>query len=230
MHDQLELTPVPIMARNDVTSNGVESISKEDPSMQELNTIFSARSKHVCWTCGGTSQKHQKVCSDCRVGRYCCKACQRQHWPQHREVCEKGGKARQRAAKLFIKPEDPATGYFSMAMKRAFPTLAAFNASLAGPGGARPGRTSAVATVSIVPLAHTVLVLTPLRIVLRPEAYYPPLEEEYIYLVVDVVPPGAAKQESARIRALDTEEESDIEVPIEDSKIMVVHVTDIYGG
>lgn len=28
-----------------------------------------------------------KVCSKCKMGKYCSAACQKEHWPQHKKVC-----------------------------------------------------------------------------------------------------------------------------------------------
>jgi hypothetical protein len=31
---------------------------------------------------------HSTKCSGCKTARYCCKACQVQHWKQHKPVCK----------------------------------------------------------------------------------------------------------------------------------------------
>ena len=45
-------------------------------------------SNHVCWTCGSAHGSKLKVCSSCRVSRFCSNACQAESWANgHKETC-----------------------------------------------------------------------------------------------------------------------------------------------
>jgi TPR repeat protein len=46
------------------------------------------------------------ICSGCRDEWYCCEACQRQHWRDHKQDCERG--AADAAVCLRVKPYSPA--------------------------------------------------------------------------------------------------------------------------
>jgi hypothetical protein len=48
------------------------------------------------------------TCANCRVARYCCRLCQRQHWKQHKPVCQALTAARADAAAQSGANEDSA--------------------------------------------------------------------------------------------------------------------------
>jgi hypothetical protein len=47
------------------------------------------RRKPRCAACGGKDVPRFKVCAGCDIARYCNAQCQKEHWPQHRQVCLK---------------------------------------------------------------------------------------------------------------------------------------------
>ncbi|KAF8878364.1 hypothetical protein CPB84DRAFT_1688354, partial [Gymnopilus junonius] len=40
-----------------------------------------------CMTCGKDAQSDLKVCSGCKVAKYCSKQCQKEDWKNHKKEC-----------------------------------------------------------------------------------------------------------------------------------------------
>jgi hypothetical protein len=64
-----------------VAANHGSSSSASSSSMSMSVTLDKA-----CANCG--SRQARLKCSRCEMVRYCCKECQRAHWPQHRVECQ----------------------------------------------------------------------------------------------------------------------------------------------
>jgi len=58
-----------------------------------LNDLYKQTKKlPKVGTCSGCqkqmARKDLMICKDCRVAQYCCVGCQKQDWPDHKEMCE----------------------------------------------------------------------------------------------------------------------------------------------
>ena len=59
-----------------------------------LNDLYKQTKKKLpkVGMCNGCQKKMERknlmICNNCRVAQYCCIECQKQHWPEHKRMCE----------------------------------------------------------------------------------------------------------------------------------------------
>ena len=78
----------PVQSRN----LGVGLRSAKD----QVKSTFTATTLQICNVCGKQTQGLR--CVSCGLAVYCSKACQRQHWPQHKALCKRTKKEKKEAA------------------------------------------------------------------------------------------------------------------------------------
>ncbi len=82
--------------------NYIERVNGPKPTVNEylklikrwprLRKYWPRLRRRVCWGCGkqyDLSEPRLWVCGECGEARYCDEACQRAHWPEHRDPCLK---------------------------------------------------------------------------------------------------------------------------------------------
>ena len=78
-----------MQGRENVATNELIKAMKRWPRIRKY---WPRLRRRICWGCGkqyDLSEPRLWVCSECGEARYCDKACQRAHWPEHMGPCLK---------------------------------------------------------------------------------------------------------------------------------------------
>ena len=63
-----------------ISCSCLKNMYKQVKKLPKVGTCYGCQKKKA--------RKDLMVCKDCRVAQYCCVGCQKQDWPDHKEMCE----------------------------------------------------------------------------------------------------------------------------------------------